>query len=121
MNKLRVLLVAAALLTAACGATTVSGSAAKSVPNAGTLGVGAGANAGTDLAAQTNDDIARTNPTVHKGGPVPVQQSQVPATTGAQPAASAIDRCSAGFGGGTGAAPVVGAPGKRPQLMCAPQ
>jgi hypothetical protein len=101
MNKLRALLVVAALLTAACGATTVSGSSVKSVSNAGNVHVDAGANAGTDVAAGTEDDLSRPNPPVHKSGPVPPQQSIQPATTESQPSSTGGDRCSAGFAANT--------------------
>jgi hypothetical protein len=118
MNKLRVLLVAAALLTAACGATTVSGSAVKSVSNAG-VHVDAGANAGTNVAAGTEDDLSRPNPPVHKGGTVPPQQSQQPAATESQQFNSGGDRCSVGIGTNT-AGSRASAGGKHlPQPMCA--
>jgi hypothetical protein len=115
MNKLRVLLVAAALLTAACGAATVSSSPVKSVWNSGNLGVDAGANAGTNVAAQTQDDLGRPNPPIHKGTPVPVQQSQAPATTGSQPSIVGTDRCSAGYSGGAAGSSAATA-GKHPPL-----
>jgi hypothetical protein len=119
MNKLRVLLVAAALLTAACGATTVSGSAVKSVSNAGNVHVDAGANAGTNVAAGTEDDLSRPNPPVHKGGTVPPQQSQQPAATESQQFNSGGDRCSVGIGTNT-AGSRASAGGKHlPQPMCA--
>jgi hypothetical protein len=118
MNKLRVLLVAAALLSAACGATTISGSSVKSVSNAGNVHVDAGANAGTDVAAGTQDsDLGRVNPNVGKGGSVPVQQASQPATTGTGLSTSGHDRCSTGTGSNTGIGPrMPGAPGKQPPL-----
>jgi hypothetical protein len=117
MTKLRVLLVAAALLTAACTAT-ISGSQVKAVSNAGNVRVDAGANAGTDVAASPQDsDLGRVNPNVGKGGSVPVQQSSQPATTVTRPSASGHDRCSTGTGSNAGISPrAPGAPGKQPPL-----
>jgi len=115
MNKLRALLVAAALLMAACGTATISGSQVKSISSSGTVRVDAGANAATDLS---------TNPTIRKvpGGPVPLQQSAAPATNGTQPSTAAHDRCSDGFPASTGAGTRNGAPGKRlPLPACAVQ
>ena len=119
MNKFRALLVAAALLTAACGASTVSGSSDRSISTAGNVGVGAGANAGTNVAVGPQDGLARPNPPINKSGPVPVQQSAQPATTEAQPSTSASDRCSIGFGGGT-FGPRGSSPGKHPPLPLCP-
>ena len=118
MTKFRVLLVAAALLTAACGTATISGSQVKSVSNAGNVRIDAGANAGTDVAASSPDsDLGRVNPNVGKGRPVPVQQSSQPATTVTGPSASGHDRCSAGTGSNTGITPgAPGAPAKQPPL-----
>ena len=118
MTKLRVLLIAAALLTAACGTATISGSQVKSVSNAGNVRVDAGANAGTDVAASPQDsDLGRVNPNVGKGRSVPVQPSTQPATTVMGPSASGHDRCSTGTGSNTGIAPrAPGAPGKQPPL-----
>ena len=114
MNKLRALLVAAALLTAACGATTVSGSSVKSVSNSGNVRVDAGANAGTNIAAE--DDLGRPNPTVRKSGPLPVQPSAQPATTGTQPSIWGGGRCSAGYVGSPGVGSRGAPSGKHPPL-----
>ena len=110
---------AAALLTAACGASTVSGSSDRSISTAGKVGVGAGANAGTNVSAGPQDGLARPNPPINKNGPIPVQQSAQPVTTGTQPSTSTTDRCSMGFGGGTFGARGSG-PGKHPPLPLCP-
>jgi len=101
MNKLRALLVAAALLTAACGATTISSTPLKSVSNSGNVRVDAGANAGTNVASGMEDDLSRPNPPIRKGpgGPVPVQQSVQPSTNGTQPSIWSGGRCGAGYVG----------------------
>jgi predicted small secreted protein len=101
MNKLRVLLVAAALLTAACGTATISGSQVKSISSSGTVRVDAGANAGTTVAA--GDDLSRPNPPVHRGGTVPVTQAQSPTTNATTPSAIGHDRCTDGFPASGGA------------------
>ena len=119
MNKLRVLLVAAALLTAACGTTTISGSQVRSISSSGTVRVDAGANAGTTLAG---DDLSRPNPPVHRGGTVPVTQPQAPTTNATTQSPIGHDRCSDGFPASTGAGTRNGAPGKRlPLPACAVQ
>jgi hypothetical protein len=117
MNKLRVLLVAAALLTAACGTTTISGSQVKSFSTSGSARAGAGANAGANAAAQ--DDLGRPNPTIRKSGPVPVQQPVQPATTGTQPSTPVHDRCTDGMGGSTGPGSRAGASKHPPLPECA--
>jgi hypothetical protein len=95
MNKLRVLFVAAALLSAACGATTISGSQVRSVSGSGSIRVGAGANAATGVSTNVeSSDLGPRNPTPHKPGSAPVQQSQAPA--GSQPTIVAPDRCNGG-------------------------
>jgi hypothetical protein len=116
MNKLRVLLVAVALLAAACGSATISGAQVKSVSNSGSVQAGVGANAGTDVAASAeNSDLGRVNPTVRKGGTVPVQQSSQPVTTGTS--ALGHDRCGNGTTSNTGLAPRAAGPaGKQPPL-----
>jgi len=116
MTKLRALFVAAALLMAACGTATISGSHVKSLSNAGNVRVDAGANAGTDLAAAASDEPGRANPPASKGpgGPSPVQQSLQPATVGAQPSTMGHDRCSDGVGANTAAGSNTGAVGKNP-------
>jgi len=116
------LLVAAALLTAACGATTVSSSPVKSVSNSGNARVDAGANAGSNVAAGSEDDLGRPNPPIRKGpgGPVPVQQSLQPSTNGTQPSTVLHDRCTDGFGANSGVGSRAGGAGKHPPLpMCA--
>jgi predicted small secreted protein len=121
MNKLRVLLVAAALLTAACGTATISGSQVKSISSSGSIRVDAGANAGTTVAG-ANDDLGRPNPPVHRGGTVPVTQAQSPTTNATTPSAIGHDRCTDGFPASDGAGTRNGAPGKRlPLPMCAVQ
>ena len=98
MTRLRVLLFAAALLTAACGATTVSSSPVKSVSNSGNVRVEAGANAGTNVAAGPEDVQAPRNPTARKGlaGVAPVQQSQAPGPNPMIPTTPG-DRCTNGM------------------------
>jgi hypothetical protein len=115
MAKLRVLLVAAALLTAACGAATISSSPLESVSNAGNVRVNAAANAATDVATGTADDLSRPNPQVRKGTPLAPQQSMQRATTDNQPSSSASDRCSAGFSGST-VGSTAGSSAKHPPL-----
>jgi predicted small secreted protein len=119
MNKLRVLLVAAALLTAACGTATISGTQVKSISSSGTVRVDAGANAGTTVAG---DDLSRPNPPIHRGGTVPAPQSQSPTTNATQPSIVGHDRCSDGFPASTAAGTRNSAGGKRlPLPMCAVQ
>ena len=113
MNKLRALLVAVALLTAACGTTTISGSQVKSVSNSGSARVDAGANAGTDVAAVAEDDPGPPNPTIRKSGPLPVQQATQPATNATESSTAGADRCSAGA---TTVGSRTGNPGKHPPL-----
>jgi hypothetical protein len=118
MNKLRVLLVAAALLMAACGTATISGSSVKSVSNSGNVRVDAGANAGANVTAGSEDDLSRPNPTIRKSGPIPVQQSAQPATPSTPSSTSGSDRCSAGAGAGS-LGPRAGGAGPHPPLpMC---
>lgn len=120
MNKLRVVLVAAALLTAACGTATISGSQVKSISSSGTVRVDAGANAGTTVTA--GDDLSRSNPTVHRPGTVPVTAAQSPTTNATTPSTVAHDRCSDGFAASTGAGTRNSAGGKRlPLPACAAQ
>jgi len=120
MNKLRALLVAAALLTAACGTATISGSQVKSISSSGSVRVDAGANAGNTVAG-TNDDLGRPNPPVHRGGTVPASQSQSTTTNTTPPSAIGHDRCTDGFpaSGGAGSRDIQG---RHPPLpMCAVQ
>ena len=119
MNKLRALLVAAALLMAACGTATISGSQVKSISSSGTFRVDAGANAGTTVAA--GDDLSRANPPVHRGGTVPDPQAQSTTTSTTPPSVIGHDRCTDGFpaSGGAGSRDIQG---KHPPLpMCAVQ
>lgn len=119
MTKLPVLLVAAALFTAACGATTISSSPVKSVSNSGDVRVGAGANAGTDLAAGTED--SPRNPTPRKGPGAPVQQAQPPTTNTTEPSTTIHDRCTDGVGA-TGFGSGAGISGKQTMMPgCMPQ
>ena len=115
MTKLRVLLIAAALLTAACGTATTSGSQVKSVTNSD-VRVDAGANTGTDIASGAAvSDPGRGKPIKAPGGPVPVQQSQPP--NGTEPSTSGHDRCTNGMGANTGFTPMTGK--QPPQPECA--
>ena len=119
MSKLRVLLVAAALLTAACGTATISGSQVKSVTNSD-VHVDPSANAGTNVSGGAAvSDPGRGNPTVRKapGGPVPVRQSQPPAPNGTEPTTSGHDRCTNGIGANAGFTPMTGK--QPPQPECA--
>jgi len=119
MNKLRALLVAAALLTAACGTATISGSQVKSISSSGTVRVDAGANAGTTVAA--GEDLSRPNPPPHRGETVPAPQAQSTTTNTTPPSAIGHDRCTDGFpaSGGAGSRDIQG---KHPPLpMCAVQ
>ena len=121
MSKVRVLVVAAALLTAACGgAATISGSQVKSVTNSGDVRVDAGANAATDISGGAEvSDPGRGNKTAHKapGGPVPVRQSQPPAPSGTEPVTSGHDRCTNGIAANAGFTPMAGK--QPPQPECA--
>jgi hypothetical protein len=97
MSKLPVLLVASALLTAACGAAaTHSSSNAQPASYAG-VQVNAGATADSDVSDITN----RPNPPVRPGGS---SQATPPATTKAatppvgEPFRSGFDRCGGGIG-----------------------
>jgi len=96
MSKVRILLLAAALLTAACaGGATLSGSKDQPASTTGVVQVNGGANAGSDLSDITN----RPNPPVQKGGtaqarPV-IPQNAAPAAP--QPAfGTGTDRCGSG-------------------------
>lgn len=115
MNELRVLLVAVALLTAACGTATISGLPVKSVSNSENVRIDGGANAGTDVAAgATDSELNRVNPTVRKGAAAPVQQSRQPASNGIQPLPSGHDRCSDGVGANAAVGSSAGTVGKSP-------
>ncbi|HET9848747.1 MAG TPA: hypothetical protein VFR68_09370 [Candidatus Dormibacteraeota bacterium] len=125
MNKLRVLLVASALLLAACGGGAVLSSAKdKPATLAGSVQINRGVNAGSDLGG---DDVNRVNPPIKKGGigsqpSAPTQPQTV--NPGAAPASgTATDRCSGGsYGGGTAGNRIAPMGGKHPPLpMCAVQ
>ena len=126
MDKVRVLLVASALLMAACGgAAAVSHAKANPATLAGSVQLNGGANAGSDLGS---DDVNRVNPPVKKGtGNQPAQPTQpqtvTPAAAPAATGGTATDRCSSGsFGGGTAGNRVAPMGGKHPPLpMCAVQ
>ncbi len=101
MSTLRVLLVAAALLTAACsGAATHSSSNAQPASFAG-VDLNAGANAGANADSDPSDITNRPNPPVNKGGSA---QAKPPAAKPASPPVgeptigSAFDRCGGGIG-----------------------
>jgi hypothetical protein len=124
MNTVRALLVASALLIAACGTASISGSQVKSVSTSGNVRVDAGVNAGTDVGAGAEySDMGRVNPTVRKGPgqPVPVQRPQQPAPQMMEPSGSGHDRCRDGIGTNPGFSPGAGSAGvKHPPLpMCA--
>jgi hypothetical protein len=94
MNKLRVLLVAAALLTAACGtAASSAGSAGlRDTTSVGAVKASQGAN------ADSESDVNRINPTITKGTrPAPVTPAQPPAATPKSPEPGLpLDRCNGG-------------------------
>jgi hypothetical protein len=121
MSKVRILLVAAALLTAACaGGATLSGSKNEPATNAGYVQVNGGANAGSDLSDITN----RPNPPVHKGGTAQARpvtpQNAAPAAP--QPAfGTGTDRCGSGVGtsGAGNRESPTGQPKHPPLPMCA--
>ena len=122
MSKLQVLLVASALLTAACGgAATHSSSNAQPASYAG-VQVNAGANADSNVSDITN----RPNPPFHKGGSTPTAP---PATTKAAappvsepPGGSAFDRCGGGIGADLAGSRAGSGPGmKHPLMECAVQ
>lgn len=109
---------AVALLTAACGSATISGSQVKSVSNSGNVPVGVGANAGTTVAAGAED--APRNPTVHKS-PQPVPQSQPPTPNTAGSSTTVPDRCTDGSGA-SGVGSRAAGFGKQPPLpACMPE
>jgi hypothetical protein len=99
MTKLRILLVGAALLTAACGAATTHSSS--NAQPASFVGVNAGANTGANADSNTSDITNRPNPPVNKGGstqakPPAAKPASVP--VGEPPAGSGFDRCGGGIG-----------------------
>lgn len=113
---------AVALLAAACGNATLSGSHVKSVSNSGNvqLGAGAGANAGADVAAGA-EDAPRNPPVLKTPQPGPVQQSQPPTTNVTQPSTVGQDPCSA-TGANTPVGSRVGSPAThQPLPQCAVQ
>ncbi len=119
MSKLRVLIVAAALLTAACGAT-ISGSQVKSVSNSSNLAVESGPNAGTDVSGGAEiADLGRGTPTVRQGpaGPLPIRPSPPPGASGTEQSTVGHDRCSNGMAANPGVTPMGGK--QPPQPACA--
>jgi hypothetical protein len=123
MNNLRVLLVVAALVSAACGATTISGSQAKSISSSGNVRVEAGANAGTDLSTGAENDLGPANRTPSKpsSAPASAQQSQAPAPAGPQPITVAPDRCNSGLDHDAGNRSSTGSVTHPPLPACAMQ
>lgn len=117
MNKLRVLLVASALLTAACGAAVTQSSSSAQPTSIASVRLNAGPNANADISDITN----RPNPPAHPGGSTQIRpQPPAPAAPVAprtsEPSQSgAWDRCGGGIGvdlaGSAG-------PGKRPLPEC---
>jgi hypothetical protein len=113
MSKLQVLLVASALLTAACGAAATQSSSSSQPASIAGVRVSAGPNANADISDITN----RPNPPVHPGGSTQTKPPVPPATAapqGSKPSHSgAWDRC-----GGIGV-DLAGGPGqKRPVPEC---
>jgi hypothetical protein len=123
MNRLRVLLVVAALVSAACGATTISGSQVKSVSSSGNVRVEAGANAGTDLSSGAENDLGPANrmPSKPSSAPAPAQQSQVPAPAASQPIIVTPDRCNGGLDHDAGNRSSTGSVAHPPLPACAMQ
>jgi hypothetical protein len=119
MGKLPVLLVASALLTAACGgAATHSSSNAQPASYTG-VQVNAGPNADSDVSDITN----RPNPPVRPGGS---SQATPPATTkaaappvGDPSRGSAFDRCGGGIGADLAGSRASGPGMKHPLPACA--
>lgn len=100
MGKLRVLLVAAALLTAACGGAVIQSSSNAPASLAG-VDVNAGANAGANADSDPSDITNRPKPPVDKGGPAPANppMSKPASVPVGEPAAgSGVDRCNGGIG-----------------------
>lgn len=101
MSKLRVLLVATALLMAACGgAATQSSSNAQPASFAG-VDVNAGANAGANTDSDMSDIPNRLNPPVNKGGSTqanPTTAKPASPPVGEPPFVSVFDRCGGGIG-----------------------
>lgn len=127
MDKVRVLLVASALLMAACGgAAAVTHAKANPATLAGSVQLSSGANAGSDLGS---DDVNRVNPPVKKGtgnqpsAPTQPQTAAPAAAPAAQNTGTPTDRCSSGgSGGGTAGNRLAPMGGKHPPLpMCAVQ
>lgn len=122
MGKLRVLLVAAALLTAACGGAVMHSSSNAPPASLAGVDVNAGANAGANADSDPSYITNRPNPPVDKGEPAPANPpTSRPASVpvGEPTAGSGVDRCNGGIGtelSGTGA----GSPGgpKQPLPEC---
>jgi len=120
MNKLRVLLVAAALLTAACGtAASSSGSAGlRDTTNLGTVRVSQAASAGLESDANRNLPVTKGT---HEVPVTPAQAKSAVPTSLQSPAP--VDRCNGGTatGGGVGNRSGIG-PGKPPlPFACLPE
>src|SRR6202171_721462 len=122
MSKLQILLVASALLTAACGAAATQSSSSARPASIGGVRVNAGPNANSDISDITN----RPTPPTHPGGGSTRIRPAAPAP--AAPAApragepshtGAWDRCGGGIGVGldSGRAGSPGGP-KKPLPEC---
>lgn len=101
MSKLRVLLIAAALLTAACGGAAAHTSSNAQPASFTGVEVNAGANAGTNADSDTSDITNRPNPPVTKGGSTqarPPTAKPASPPVGEPPFGSAFDRCGGGIG-----------------------
>ena len=101
MSKLQALLVASALLTAACGAAATQASSSAHPASIGGVRLNAGANANSDISDITN----RPNPPTHPGAGSTQTRPAAPApAVPAAPRASepshsgAWDRCGGGIG-----------------------
>jgi hypothetical protein len=101
MNKLRVLLVAAALLTAACGAGATHSSSKVEPASIVGVHVNRGPNADSDISDITN----RPNPPSHKVGSTPTNPPVAPKVAAPRPGepslGSGFDRCSGGSRAGS--------------------
>jgi hypothetical protein len=119
LGKLKVLLVASALLTAACGAAATPSSSSTHPASIAGVRVNGGPNANSDVSDITN----RPNPPTHPGGGSTQTKPPVPAAVVAPPASpvshgGAWDRCGGGIGVDLGGSRA-GSPGqKRPVPEC---
>jgi len=121
MNKLRVLLVTAVLLTAACGTAASSGGSAglRDTTSVGAIKASQGAN------ADSESDVNRINPTITKGThPAPVTPAQPPAAApkSVEPGLP-LDRCNGGTATGGGVGNRLGIGSGKPPLpfACLPE